>query len=62
LLGIPAGTALYAAVENGGPSSGPPVSGLLAMIAAMLVVVAGLTAVAVRLSARTSVAGILQAE
>jgi putative ABC transport system permease protein len=62
LLGIPAGAALYTAVQNGGPSSGPPASGLLAMIVAMLVVVAGLTAIAVRFSDQTSVAGILQAD
>lgn len=46
VLGIPLGTALFAAVQTGGPSGGsPPAWWLLAMILAMLLTVTGLTAI-----------------
>jgi putative ABC transport system permease protein len=62
LLGIPAGTALYGAVQSGGPQGSPPTWWLLAMVAGMLVVVAALTAIPARVGARRPVAEILQAE
>jgi hypothetical protein len=62
LLGIPAGTALYRAVQQGGPVGGPPAWWLLAMVAGMLLAVAGLTVIPARIGARRPVAGILQAE
>jgi ABC-type lipoprotein release transport system permease subunit len=62
LLGIPAGSALYRAVQSGGPVGSPPAWWLLAMVAGMLLVVAGLTVIPARIVARRSVAEILQAE
>jgi ABC-type antimicrobial peptide transport system permease subunit len=62
MLGIPIGTALYAAVQNGGPSGSPPAWWLLAMILAMLLTVTGITAIPARRGARAPVAEILQAE
>ena len=62
LLGIPAGTALYAAVQNGGAQGSPPAWWLLAMVLGMLLAVAGLTAIPVRIGARRPVAEILQSE
>jgi putative ABC transport system permease protein len=62
LLGIPAGTALYRAVQQGGPVGSPPAWWLLAMVAGMLLAVTGLTVIPARIGARRPVAGILQAE
>jgi putative ABC transport system permease protein len=62
LLGIPAGTALYAAVQNGGSQASPPAWWLLVMVLSMLLAVAGLTAIPARIGARYPVAEILQAE
>ena len=62
LLGIPAGTALYRAVQQGGPVGSPPAWWLLAMVAGMLLAVAGLTVIPARIGARRPVAEILQAE
>jgi putative ABC transport system permease protein len=62
LLGIPAGTALYAAVQNGGAQGSPPAWWLLAMVLGMLLAVAGLTAIPARIGARRPVAEILQSE
>jgi putative ABC transport system permease protein len=62
VLGIPAGEALYAAVQNGGRHGSPPAWWLLAMIAAILLTVTGLTAIPARLGGRVPVAEILQAE
>jgi putative ABC transport system permease protein len=62
VLGIPAGEALYAAVQNGGLHGSPPAWWLLAMIAAILLTVTVLTAIPARLGGRVPVAEILQAE
>ena len=62
LLGIPAGTALYRAVQQGGPVGSPPAWWLLAMVAGMLLAVAGLTVIPARIGTRRPVAEILQAE
>jgi putative ABC transport system permease protein len=62
LLGIPAGTALYGAVQSGGPQGSPPAWWLLTMVLGMLLAVAGLTAIPARIGARRPVAEILQAE
>jgi ABC-type lipoprotein release transport system permease subunit len=62
LLGIPAGTALYRSVQQGGPAGSPPAWWLLAMVGGMLLAVAGLTLIPARIAARRSVAEILQAE
>ena len=62
LLGIPAGTALYRAVQSGGPVGSPPAWWLLAMVAGMLLAVARLTVIPARIGARRPVAEILQAE
>ncbi len=60
ILGIPAGTALYGAVQKGGPQGSPPAWWLLIMVVGMLIAVAGLTAVPARAGARRPVAEILQ--
>jgi ABC-type antimicrobial peptide transport system permease subunit len=62
LLGIPAGTALYQAVQSGGPVGSPPLWWLLAMVGGMLVAVAGLTVIPAWIGTRRSVSEILQAE
>ena len=62
LLGIPAGTALYSAVQNGGPQGTPPAWWLVAAVAGMLLGVAGLTAVPARIEARRPVAQALEME
>jgi putative ABC transport system permease protein len=62
ILGIPAGKALYGAVQNGGPQGSPPGWWLLTMVLGMLLAVAGLTAIPARIGARRPVAEILQAE
>jgi len=62
ILGIPAGTALYGAVQNGGPQGSPPASWLLATVLGMLLAVACLTALPARAGARRPVAEILQSE
>lgn len=62
LLGIPAGTALYGAVQSGGPQGSPPTWWLLTMVLGMLLAVAGLTAIPAHIGARRPVAEILQAE
>jgi len=61
-VGIPAGTALYGAVQNGGPQGSPSIWWLLAMVAALMLGVAALTAIPARIGALRSVAAILQAE
>jgi putative ABC transport system permease protein len=62
LIGIPAGTALYGVVQNGGPQGSPPAWWLIAMVAGMLAAVAGLTAIPARAGARRPPAAILAAE
>jgi putative ABC transport system permease protein len=62
LLGIPAGQALYAVVQNSGPRGNPPAWWLLAMVVGMLVVVAGLTAIPASVGARRPAAEILQSD
>ena len=62
LLGIPAGTELYRAVQSGGPQGSPPGWWLLAMVAGLLLAVAGLTAIPARAGVRRPVAEVLGAE
>lgn len=62
IFGIPAGIALYGAVQQGGPQTGPPLLWLLFLVAGMLAAVAALTAVPASISTRQPVAQILQAE
>jgi ABC-type lipoprotein release transport system permease subunit len=62
LLGIPAGTELYAAVQGAGPRGTPPAWWLLAMVLGMLLAAAGLTAIPARAAVRRPTAEILQAE
>ena len=62
LLGIPVGTALYGAVQNGGPQGSPRAWWLLAMVLGMLLAVAGLTVIPARTGGRRPVAEILQSE
>jgi len=58
VIGIPAGTALYGLIQNGGPQSNPSAWWLLAVVLGILIAVAVLTAV----PARRPAAEILQAE
>jgi putative ABC transport system permease protein len=62
LVGIPAGTALYAAVQNGGPQASPSTEWLLAVVIGMLLAVATLTAIPARIGTRQPIAAILQTE
>jgi putative ABC transport system permease protein len=62
LLGIPAGTELYALVQGAGYRASPPSWWLLAMVAGMLLAAVSLTAVPARIGVRRSVSEILQAE
>jgi putative ABC transport system permease protein len=62
LLGIPAGAAIYAAVQNGGPQGSPPAWWLAAMVLAMVVGVAALASIPARLNAGHPVAEALAAE
>jgi putative ABC transport system permease protein len=62
LIGVPAGTALYGLVQNGGPQSNPSAWWLLVVVLGILIAVAVLTAVPARLAARRPAAEILQAE
>lgn len=62
VLGIPAGTALYGAVQNSGPQGSPPASWLGAMVLGLLLAVATLTAIPVRIGTRRPIAEILQSE
>jgi putative ABC transport system permease protein len=60
VLGIPGGIALFAAV--GDSTTSPPLWQLLAVVAGTVLVVAGLTAVPARISARRPVAEVLRSE
>lgn len=62
LIGIPAGSALYAAVQHGGPQGSPPAWWLLVMVLGMLLAVAGLAAIPARIGARRPIAEILNSE
>jgi putative ABC transport system permease protein len=62
LLGIPAGAALYAAVQNGGPQGSPPAWWLLAMILGVLLAAAGFTAIPARIGTSYPVVEMLQSE
>ena len=57
--GIPGGFGLYLAVEQGGNGSTPPLWSLIAVVLGSLVVVAGLTGVPARVSARKPPAEVL---
>jgi len=62
LLGIPGGIAIYdgAKSHGGGPTTLPSAASLVAMIVLTLVVIAVLTALPTRISARQPVADLLQ--
>jgi putative ABC transport system permease protein len=62
LLGIPAGSELYARVQGAGYRGSPPSWWLLAMVAGMLLAAASLTAVPARIGVRRPVSEIPQAE
>jgi predicted lysophospholipase L1 biosynthesis ABC-type transport system permease subunit len=62
IVGVPAGIALYAAVNSGGELSLPPASWLVAVVLAVLAAVALLTAIPARIGASHPVVGILQSE
>jgi ABC-type lipoprotein release transport system permease subunit len=62
VLGIPGGLALFAALGGGGDGVSTPLWQLLAVVPVTVLVVAGLTAIPARISARRPVAEILQAE
>ena len=61
ILGIPGGLALIAAVDPDSTTM-PPVWQLLAVVPGTILVVAGLTAIPARISARRPIAEILQSE
>ncbi|HEX3492589.1 MAG TPA: FtsX-like permease family protein [Streptosporangiaceae bacterium] len=60
LLGIPAGTELYSAVQAGGPQGSPPVWWLLALVAGTLLAVTGLTVIPARAGAGRPIAEVLE--
>lgn len=62
LVAIPAGTLLYAAVQNGGPQASPSSWWLLVMVTGTLLAVAALTAIPVQVSARRPIAAALAEE
>ena len=62
LLGIPAGMALYAAVQKQGSQAGLPLLWLLFLVLGMLAAVAALTAVPAGIGTRQPIAQILQSE
>jgi putative ABC transport system permease protein len=62
LLGIPAGTELYAVVQRNGPHGTPSAWWLLALVLGMLLAAAGLTAIPARASTRQPIAQTLQAQ
>jgi ABC-type lipoprotein release transport system permease subunit len=62
LLGIPAGEALYGAVQNGGRQASPAFWWLLAVVGGVLVAVVVLTAVPARAGARRPVSDVLAQE
>jgi putative ABC transport system permease protein len=62
VLGIPGGLALFAALGGGGDGVSTPLWQLLAVVPVTVLLVAGLTAIPARISARRPVAEILQAE
>jgi len=62
ILGIPGGLALIAAVDPDSTTTMPPLWQLLAVVPGTILVVAGLTAIPARISARRPVAEILQSE
>ena len=62
LLGIPAGIALYGAVQTGGSQASVPLPWLFLLVLGMLATVAALTAAPTSIGTRRPVAQILQAE
>jgi putative ABC transport system permease protein len=61
LLGIPAGAAIYAAVQNGGPQGNPPAWWLFAMVLGIVVAVAASASIPARIGANHPVAEVLEA-
>jgi putative ABC transport system permease protein len=62
IVGIPAGIALFSAASHAGTVTIPPAGWLLAAVLGTLLVLAGLTTIPARISARRPVAEILQSE
>jgi putative ABC transport system permease protein len=62
VIGIPVGLSLYAALNNGQGTFVPPTSWLIATVVGTLIAVALFSSVPARLSARRSVAEILQSD
>jgi putative ABC transport system permease protein len=62
ILGIPGGLKLLAAADPDSTTTMPPLWQLLAVVPGTVLVVAGLTAIPARISARRPVADILQSE
>jgi len=62
IIGVPAGIGLYAAVSNGGGLTLPPFAWLVAVVLAVLLAVALLTAIPARIGAGHPIVGILQSE
>src|SRR5215207_7660266 len=62
ILGIPGGIALVEALDDDSTTTMPPLWQLLAVVPGTILVVAGLTAIPARISARRPVAEILQSE
>lgn len=62
LLGIPGGIAIYSAARHGGAVTVPPISWLVLMVAATLLLVALLTAISSKLGTRVPVVDALQSE
>jgi len=62
IVGIPGGFELYAFASQGGTSTQPSASLLIGAVLGTLIVVAGLTSIPARISARAPVSEILQSE
>jgi putative ABC transport system permease protein len=62
IIGVPAGIALFAALDSGGSETIPPAAWLAAVVVGTLLALAVLTAIPARIGARRSVAAILRAE
>jgi putative ABC transport system permease protein len=62
LLGIPAGLELYQAVQSSGPTANPSAAWLLAVVGAIPLAAAALTAIPAHITTRRPIAGTLQTQ